>query len=425
MGSSKQADGIVSRRRFIQGAGTLAAAPLLTGLGGGALAAPGPQPKAAKGGERFNTRLVILGSSGGISWWPNSTRASSSVALAVGDAFYLIDLGHGSAARLAEAFNWGTFVKAPRDAGGGKIEDGSSTFLESARALFFTHLHQDHTADYPSFLLIGPGAGLGSRVDPATGQKIPFKVIGPCNRGQLEIDKTGFVDERHGEVIYAYNNDSLARTPTPGTKQMTDLIWQAFAQTINDVTLDDAYPDFRKLIDVSEIGTPLASRDSWTCPSTEVFKVYEDDRLLVKGTLVDHHQVYPSFAFSLETEDGVVVISGDTGANTYGNLQALAQGADILVHEVIDLAWVQQKFGDPPETDPLYALKQHMLTSHTPIGDVGGVATSCGVKTLVLYHIVPGNTPMSHLLEAGRTFDGKLIVSEDLMEIGVGKPRRR
>ena len=112
--------------------------------------------------KNSHTRLVLLGTTGGISWWPETERASSSSALVIGDSLYIIDLGQGSASRLTGKFNYGDFVDTP----GGKIQNGSSTFLEHAQALFFTHLHQDHTADYPQFLVIGPGAGLGTKPDP-------------------------------------------------------------------------------------------------------------------------------------------------------------------------------------------------------------------------------------------------------------------
>jgi hypothetical protein len=47
----------------------------------------------------------------------------------------------------------------------------------------------------------------------------------------------------------------------------------------------------------------------------------------------------------------------------------------------------------------------------------------CGVGTLVLSHIVPGNTPVGHLIKAKRNFSGELIIGEDLMQIGMGKAR--
>jgi ribonuclease BN (tRNA processing enzyme) len=378
----------------------------------------------------YRTRLVLLGTTGGVSWWPETTSASSSSALVVGDTIYLIDLGQGSTSRLAEVFNSGTFVDSP----GGKIEDGSSTFLANAKALFFTHLHQDHTADYPSFLLIGPGAGLGTSLDPVTKKtiKVPFLVIGPGNRGQLDADKTNFT-LRGGQVIYTDSLDPASITPTPGTRQMTNLIWQAYAQTINDITLDDGYPDFRSLVKVTEIGgsgigditLPVSVTDpnNETCPAMDPFEVYSDDLVRVTATLVDHHQVYPSFAYRFDTAEGSVVFSGDTGPDTKGNLQKLADGADLLVHEVIDRAWIDQKFGTPEPGSQMDALKTHMMESHTTTDAVGQVATDCNVNTLVLNHIVPGNTPVAHLQEAEKNFSGKVIIGEDLMQIGIGKAK--
>jgi ribonuclease BN (tRNA processing enzyme) len=116
-----------------------------------------------------------------------------------------------------------------------------------------------------------------------------------------------------------------------------------------------------------------------------------------------------------------VVISGDTGANTCGNLKKLARGADILVHEVIDEVWIDllAESGVPD------ALIEHLNSVHTKIAEVGGVAEDCGVKTLVLNHIVPGNAPVGHLVKAKKNFSGRLIIGNDLMQIGLGKNRER
>jgi ribonuclease BN (tRNA processing enzyme) len=151
------------------------------------------------------------------------------------------------------------------------------------------------------------------------------------------------------------------------------------------------------------------------------FEVYRDDKVRVTATLVDHHQVFPAFAYRFDTADGSVVFSGDTGPDTKGNLQKLANGSDVLVHEVIDRAWIDQKFGTPEPGSPMAALKTHMLESHTIIDAVGSVATDCRVKTLVLNHIVPGNAPISHLQQAQGNYSGTLIIGEDLMQIGIGR----
>jgi ribonuclease BN (tRNA processing enzyme) len=425
----------VSRRTFLKGLGaSVAAAPLLTGFSGRAQATSSPDTMTALRPINYRTRLVLLGTTGGVGWWPLSDRASSSSALVVGDAIYLIDLGQESTYRLTEAFCTGNFIRSDAKYGGGKIEDGSTTFLENVKALFFTHLHMDHTADYPAFLLIGAGAGLAGIPGDPRGI-LPLKVFGPCSRGSLEENKTQYA----GQVVSTDSATPALQTQTPGTKQMTNIIWQAYSQAINNLTLDCAYRDFTQLVDVKDIGTdipvpfPIPCVDNNTCPVTPKFRIYpypfdqseDENGVSVWATLVDHHQVFPSFAFRFDTPDGSVVFSGDTGRNTNGNLQDLAQDADVLVHEVIDKAWVDQKFGDPKEGDPQYPLYIHMLTSHTAIEDVGAVASSCGVKQLVLNHIVPGNTPLSHLRRAKQNFTGKLIIGKDLMQIGIGRPGKR
>jgi len=219
-------------------------------------------------------------------------------------------------------------------------------------------------------------------------------------------------------------------TRTPGTRLMTQNIFEAFAQTINDMTLDNGYPDFTRLVNVTEIGgtkpwdiplpVSVADPNNDPCPAMDPFEVYHDDQVRVTAILVDHHQVFPAFAYRFDTDDGSVVFSGDTGADTNGNLEKLADGADVLVHEVIDESWVEQKFGETEPGTQMDALKTHLLTSHTSIADVGRVATNCTVNTLVLNHIVPGNTPVAHLQMAKGNFTGKLIIGEDLMQIGIG-----
>jgi len=375
-----------------------------------------------------HTKLVLLGTTGGVSFWPDTDRASSSSALVVGNSIYIIDMGQGSASRLAEAFNTGNFVTV----NGSRIENGSSVFLDNARALFFTHLHMDHTADYPELLLIGPGAGLGTAVDPSSGKTVvsPLKVYGPATRGETDADKTNYTN-RSGTVITVDSANPSLRTTTPGIRQMTNNILYAFANTINDMTLDDGYRDYTTLVDIHEIGgtapgdipLPLSVPDpnNGTCPAMNPFEVYRDANVRVTATLVDHHQVFPALAYRFDTADGSVVFSGDTGSNTNGNLERLANGSDILVHEVIDPAWIDQKFGNVSNGSQQYALKIHMQQSHTSILDVGRVATACHVKTLVLNHIVPGNTPRDRLLLAHQNFSGTMIIGYDLMEIDVGR----
>ena len=95
----------------------------------------------------------------------------------------------------------------------------------------------------------------------------------------------------------------------------------------------------------------------------EPFKFFEDDRVRVSATLVEHAPVWPAFAYRFDTDDGSIVFSGDTGRSE--NLVKLAKGADILVHEVIVTNWVKGLF-PTPRSIAQEGLMQHLLNAHTP-----------------------------------------------------------
>jgi ribonuclease BN (tRNA processing enzyme) len=207
--------------------------------------------------------------------------------------------------------------------------------------------------------------------------------------------------------------------PTPGTVEMTELLYQAFATDLNDRLRDSGAPDPHTRWEPHDIPLPAGANDPTRHPPPRVapFGVYEDDRLRVTATLVDHGQVVPTFGFRFDTDDGSVVFSGDTAPSE--NLIELAQGTDILVHEVIDRAYVQALFGQPPFTPEVQAIVDHLLGAHTTIEDVGKVAERAGARTLVLNHFVPANNPPERWLGAQQGFSGQLVVGEDLMQIGV------
>ena len=80
------------------------------------------------------------------------------------------------------------------------------------------------------------------------------------------------------------------------------------------------------------------------------------------------------------TPDGSVVFSGDTSVNE--DLIALAEGADILVHQVADLSYLRRRGTDDAELARMAAL-------HTDVTQVGGVAERAGVRELILSHYLP------------------------------------
>ena len=112
-------------------------------------------------------------------------------------------------------------------------------------------------------------------------------------------------------------------------------------------------------------------------PPVDPFPVYEDDRVKVTATLVNHAPVFPSLAFRFDTADGTVTFSGDTAPSD--NLVKLAAGSDIMVHEIIDRAWAEALFPEP-RTPAAEATLGHLLESHTTIEDIGAVAQRIGAR---------------------------------------------
>jgi ribonuclease BN (tRNA processing enzyme) len=112
------------------------------------------------------------------------------------------------------------------------------------------------------------------------------------------------------------------------------------------------------------------------------------------------------------------VISGDTRRSA--NLEALARGADVLVHEALWLPAVDKIIGNSNASN-LPALRAHLINSHTSVEDCGRVAAAAGVKTLVLSHLVPSDDPSiteQMWIDAARPyFAGEIVVARDLMEV--------
>ncbi|MER5390987.1 MBL fold metallo-hydrolase [Saccharopolyspora sp. NPDC002686] len=186
--------------------------------------------------------------------------------------------------------------------------------------------------------------------------------------------------------------------PPPLTEMMA-----AFARYADtDVTTriaDEGRPDFAELIVPEDVHGPGP--------------VYEDDRVRISATRV-HHPPMDALAYRIDTEDRSIVISGDTAPCQ--QLVDLATGADVLVHEVMHV----------PSIEPLLArtngarLRRHLLDSHTSVSEVGAIAESAGVPTLVLSHFVPSDPEVPDDVwreEAQRDYTGKVIVGQDLMSL--------
>ena len=145
------------------------------------------------------------------------------------------------------------------------------------------------------------------------------------------------------------------------------------------------------------LASTLAARELPPDPAAPQL-VYQDENIRVLAVTNTHYH-FPagsldqrfsrSYSYRIETPQRTLVFTGDTGPSA--NVVALAQGADLLVSEVID---VDRTLAMLKKTTPPAALKgmsAHMQNDHLTPAEVGKLAAAAGVKAVVLTHLGPGS----------------------------------
>jgi ribonuclease BN (tRNA processing enzyme) len=243
--------------------------------------------------------LQVLGSGG-----PEliSHRASSSYLIwRDGRASVLIDSGGGSGLRFGE----------------------SGAHVADLDLVLFTHLHADHTADFPALV----------KSSYFQQRKHPLPVLGPAGNERFPAT-TDFIvdlfDVKRG--IYRYLSDYLPNDGKPKP--------EAYA---------------------------LEPRDIQPHPR-EIKPVFNAKGLKAIAARVLHGSA-PALAWRVEADGVSMVFSGDTDGNNK-NLEKLAKGADLLVaHNAI------------PESATGVARALHM-----PPSVIGRIAAEAKVRSVVLSH---------------------------------------
>lgn len=344
----------------------------------------------ASGNQNSVTELVILGAAAGRTSYGGHPSGGFSAAVVVGNDRYIVDFGRGWQERYYEA---GLGTK--------KASSGFSG-LENIRAAFVTHLHSDHIVDLPRILLFGSTEGLRKK-------ESPILIVGPGSRGELPPA----ADKKRKEALVNPSN------PTPGMSATVEQIFSAYASDLNDNIRDSGMPHPSKYISVKDIQLPshIPGPEVSPSPDMEPFQIYQDENITVTATLVNHAPMYPSYAYRFDTKDGSIVFSGDTNKNK--NLIRLAQGADVLVHEVISTDWANGLFPEPRSSAEEAKLR-HLLESHTPVEEVGEVAQEAQVDYLVLSHLAPATVSDKEWLQHVSGFSGKALVGRPLTRIVIG-----
>ena len=371
------------------------ASPMLRATG--SVAAPNVLTERPARRTTAHHKVVLLGTAGGSN--PRAKRFGIANAVVVGDHAYVVDCGEGVHSQL-----WRAGIAMHR----GRTPKGGAT----VGSIFLTHLHSDHVIDLPNLLLgfwpdhtvqiLGPGPSV-------------FQALVPVD----------------GVIPRLFRPEE----PAPGTKAMVAHLLSAYAYNINVRIAWEGRKDFTDRIVVRDIGvaghgaapdidlgvTAGAESPEAAAPPMEPVEIQPEDERGVRVTaiLVQHAPVFPALAYRFDTPGGSVVFSGDTGP--CDNVRRLAAGADVLVHEAIDLEWMAQRVNHLPNRA---AVMGHLGRAHCPPEDAGRIAAQAGVRTLVLSHLVPGDDDVPAEQWEARVrphFDGEVLCGADLDELPLGE----
>lgn len=225
----------------------------------------------------------------------------------------------------------------------------------SLTALLLTHLHSDHIADLGDLIIT-------RWVSTFTPDPTPLPIIGP-----------------------------------PGTIEVVDATLRAFG---------------------FDIGYRIAHHDDLNAPpALEVREhtdgsVWQHDGVSIDVAPTDHRPVEPTIGFRVHHRGATVAMAGDTVPCP--GLDALASGADALVHTVIRKDLIERL--------PMQRIRD-ICDYHSSVQQAAATAQRAGVRILVLTHCVPSVPPGQEdqwRSLAAETFTGRVELGDDLHRVSVG-----
>jgi len=293
--------------------------------------------------------------------------AIGSPAWSQSDPIIVTLLGTGTPAPRIDRFGPSTLVEA-----GGKklvfdVGRGATIRLQqigvslgALSGVFITHFHSDHTNGIPDLWLTG-------WLPPHGARQMPFRIWGPH-----------------------------------GINDMMHYLEKAYRADLDIRIADEKLPREGIAIDVTEFAREGV--------------VFDEDGVTVTAFKVDHGKfIEPAYGYKVAYGKRSVVISGDT--RYCENVVNYAKGTDLLLHEVASA---------PDDIENLPPIKR-ILDHHTSPAAAGRVFAQARPRLAAFTHLALLPNPKGVrpsvddvVAETRTTYDGPLVVGEDLMRFVVG-----
>ena len=273
----------------------------------------------------------------------NSERFGSSYVVEIGDEMIMFDCGPATTYKMTKVGLKPTMIDH----------------------LLFTHHHFDHDVDYPYFLL--------SRWNESIGEENALQVVGPT---LTELISHRLMDENEG----AFAHDWIARINHPLSLN---------AHTSRGGRLPR--PPLR--VNARDVGPG---------------KVHSGANWEITAAPAEHVQPWlDSLAYRLDTEEGSIVITGDT--RPCDSVRDLATDADLML---CLCAYVQEEIDGTPEAE--------YMCGSTAAAEM---AQAAGAKKLALVHQAPardapGQTERA-LRDISAAYDGQVIWGREMVSFEV------
>jgi len=282
--------------------------------------------------------------------------------------FYVVTLGtgiplpnpaRGTASTLIVAGDRTVLI----DTGRRVLENLVAAGFQSATFVVFTHFHSDHISDFGEYMV-------NRGVD---GVDVAQRILGPAGTQSLVDD-----------FLKVYSRDTQYRVDHHHEHWPTNAMKADVKECTPGVILD-------------ENGLKITMFD------------------------VDHEPIVPAVGYRIGFAGKSIVVSGDTKA--IPKMTEMAKGADILVHEAMNAAMLENPRRMLQQTDPRRAaMLDDMMSHHSNTLEIAAIARDAQVKKLVLTHLVPSIAPNDAAERAfvqgmAEVYSGEIIVARDGLKI--------